>query len=336
MNAVTVLVPAHNEEATIGQTITSALKQADRVLVVADNCTDGTVTAARAAGAEVIETVGNTDKKAGALNHGMPFVDSEFVLVMDADTELGESFVEVALDRLTDPSIGAVGGTFFARSETNMLQRMQANEYARYMREIARRKGARANVLTGAGSMFRASVLTQVRVARSTGTLPGTGYYRQDALTEDNELSFCIQRLGYRIVSPKACAIWTDCPDNLRDLFAQRLRWRRGAMEDIKAHGLNAVTARYLGKMLWAFFVSLLFIAYLYLLSTVDNYGLSVFWATVLIIGVVDKVWTIRGRGLRNAAMAAAVLPEIAYDLFQQVVLFVAGWKFLTRAPQVW
>lgn len=68
---VTVLVPAHDEGARILATLAGLREQTlrpDRVLVVADNCSDDTATLARAAGAEVYETVGNRDKKAGALN----------------------------------------------------------------------------------------------------------------------------------------------------------------------------------------------------------------------------------------------------------------------------
>ncbi|GAB4078107.1 glycosyltransferase [Nostocoides australiense] len=65
------IIPAHNEEDGIEKTIGSLLRQEPApsvVLVMADNCTDETIprARARAAGAEVIETVGNTAKKAGA------------------------------------------------------------------------------------------------------------------------------------------------------------------------------------------------------------------------------------------------------------------------------
>ncbi len=68
---LTLLVPAHNEAERIGATLASLEAQTrrpDRVIVVADNCTDATEAIARAAGAEVRVTVGNRDKKAGALN----------------------------------------------------------------------------------------------------------------------------------------------------------------------------------------------------------------------------------------------------------------------------
>src|SRR5689334_7678606 len=56
--AVTVVIPAHNESISIANTISSIRSQltaADRVLVVADNCSDDTASVADQAGAEVIE-----------------------------------------------------------------------------------------------------------------------------------------------------------------------------------------------------------------------------------------------------------------------------------------
>lgn len=249
--SITALIPAHNEQGTIAASVKSIIDQVDVVLVVADNCTDDTVSLATAAGATVIETVGNTDKKAGALNQAMPHLVTDYALIMDADTAIGSEFITTALERLeAEPILGAVGGSFFAREENNIVQVMQGNEYARYVREICRRKGARANVLTGAGSIFRTSVLREVELCRESGRLPGSGVYNQTALTEDNEMSLAVLTLGYKITSPKKCAIYTDAPETVGDLFRQRVRWRRGAMEDLLSHGYNKVTRRYVHKML--------------------------------------------------------------------------------------
>src|SRR5262245_49130427 len=68
---VVALIPAHNEEDQIEQAIRSLHEQSstpDVLVVVADNCTDGTARVAEAAGAYVFESVGNRHKKAGALN----------------------------------------------------------------------------------------------------------------------------------------------------------------------------------------------------------------------------------------------------------------------------
>ena len=101
---VVVLVPAHDEEGCIAEALRSVWAQSrvpDRVMVAADNCSDGTAEVARLWGAEVFETVGNAHKKAGALNQALRLLlpqlgDDAAVLVMDADSFLDEGFVEHA------------------------------------------------------------------------------------------------------------------------------------------------------------------------------------------------------------------------------------------------
>ena len=99
---------ATNEELILGETLRSLREQTrppDRVLVIADNCTDTTVQVAREHGVDVVETVGNTEKKAGALNQQLqrllPGTDErDVILVMDADSTISPEFLEVALGRL--------------------------------------------------------------------------------------------------------------------------------------------------------------------------------------------------------------------------------------------
>ncbi len=90
------VLPAHNEASSITQTVWSLQAQTrppDRIIVVCDNCTDETADLALLAGAEVMTTIGNTHKKAGALNQVLaqllPYMpDTDQVLVMDADSSL--------------------------------------------------------------------------------------------------------------------------------------------------------------------------------------------------------------------------------------------------------
>jgi poly-beta-1,6-N-acetyl-D-glucosamine synthase len=60
---ITVLIPAHNEQAGIGHAIESVRRQTravDEIVVIADNCTDGTAEVAAGHGGTVARTVGNT------------------------------------------------------------------------------------------------------------------------------------------------------------------------------------------------------------------------------------------------------------------------------------
>ncbi len=192
---VVVLVPAHNEENCIAGTLRSLKEQTrrpDRVVVVADNCTDGTVRVARDRGAEVFTTVGNSHKKAGALNQVLGSLlptlgTDDAVLVMDADSELDSTWVESAEARL-DAGYSACGGVFTGRAGGGLVAMFQRNEYARYRRDVSRRSG-KTLVLTGTATLFKVGVLNGVVESRRSGQLPGDPHvYDLKVLTEDNEL----------------------------------------------------------------------------------------------------------------------------------------------------
>ncbi|MGA0980565.1 MAG: glycosyltransferase family 2 protein, partial [Candidatus Nanopelagicales bacterium] len=161
---ITVLVPAHNEEQALPITLGALAAQTrkpDRVIVVADNCTDRTPQIAREMGYEAFETVDNQHKKGGALNQVLTALlptagPRDVVLVMDADTSLGPEFIEAAAGRLeADPELAAVGGLFYGEDGGGILGQFQRNEYTRYSMQIRQRRG-RVFVLTGTATMFRA------------------------------------------------------------------------------------------------------------------------------------------------------------------------------------
>ena len=219
--------------------------------MVADNCTDATVALAEAAGAEVVETVDNSHKKAGALNQVLAGLlpglgDNDLVMVMDADTRLSEGFLSVAVRRFTDDrALMAVGGLFRGESGHGLIGQLQRNEYIRYEREVRRRRG-RVFVLTGTASLFRSRALRTVADSRGR-SIPGTHgrVYDTAALTEDNELTIAIKSLGGLMVSPRECTVVTELMPSSRTLWGQRLRWQRGALENLGAYGVTRQTFRY-------------------------------------------------------------------------------------------
>jgi exopolysaccharide biosynthesis WecB/TagA/CpsF family protein len=87
-----VLMPAHDEEAGIAASIATLIPQLrpqDRLVVVADNCSDGTAAVARAAGAEVVERHDSVRRGKGyALDFGVRALGAAppaVVIVVDAD-----------------------------------------------------------------------------------------------------------------------------------------------------------------------------------------------------------------------------------------------------------
>jgi cellulose synthase/poly-beta-1,6-N-acetylglucosamine synthase-like glycosyltransferase len=344
---VVVLVPAHNEEGCLAGTLRSLAGQSrrpDRIVVVADNCTDATVEIAKASGAEVFTTVGNTHKKAGALNQVLDGLvasldGNDAVLVMDADSELNPRWVERA-ETWLDKGYSACGGVFTGRSGGRMVGMLQRNEFARYMRDVRRRNG-KTLVLTGTATLFTVAVLRDVIDARRAGRLPGEAHvYDVKVLTEDNELTLALLHLGHRIIAPAECHLTTEVMESWRDLHRQRLRWKRGALENLFDYGLTRHTFKYwlrqllsaIGLLVTCGYLSTL-IAAVILTGAVHVHAL---WLGITGIFVVQQVVTVRARGWKMMALASVLIVEMPYDLFLQATHARALCNALFRSERGW
>jgi biofilm PGA synthesis N-glycosyltransferase PgaC len=334
---VTVLIPAHNEELLLPGTLESLFSQSrppERVIVVADNCTDATVQIAREHGVDVFEPVDNAQKKAGALNQALRHVLpgqglNDVVMVMDADTTLDDGFLEVAVRAFTnDRGLMAVGGLFHGGEGFGLIGQLQRNEYIRYARELRRRRG-RVFVLTGTASIFRPEALRLIADNRGV-TIPGVhgDVYDTAALTEDNELTIALKSLGGLLVSPAECTVVTEVMPTPRALWVQRLRWERGALDNIGAYGLHPSTARYwaqqlgLGYSVIAFTLFLLLVAIMALAA--DVWIWFPFWLGLGMVFLIERVVTVWNGGWRARLLALSFFPELALDLFLDII-YVKG-----------
>ena len=351
---VTVLIPAHNEEVSLPSTIASLRAQShspEQIIVVADNCTDSTVEIARNAGVEVYESVGNTNKKAGALNQVLKEIlpslsDNDVVMVMDADTALDDGFLDAAVHRFVeDRALMAVGGLFHGEEGHGILGQFQRNEYLRYGREIKRRRG-RVFVLTGTASLFRPVALRTIAEQRGE-SLPGTrgDVYDTAALTEDNELTIALKSLGALMISPTACTVVTELMPTWSTLWSQRLRWQRGALENIGAYGVTSQTMRYWVQQLGIGYGVIALSAYLLLIFlmvvSLDVWIWFPFWLGLGGVFMIERVATVWKGGWRARLLACTLFPELFFDMFLNVVYVkgiidislgrTANWKHVTH-----
>jgi len=340
-----VIIPAHNEADAIAGTLDALSRQTAvprRVIVVADNCTDETGWRAAAHGAHVIETKGNTHRKAGALNQALAALGDDappFVLVLDADTRIEPGFIEAALAELTaDDRLGAVSGLFVGEQPASMLQQLQANEYVRYGTQI--RATGRVSVVTGTASMFRTAALRDVAAARGT-SLPGIpgDVYDRAAITEDSELTLALKNCGWRMVAPDACVCTTELMPTWGDLHRQRVRWYKGMLDNLREYGISRVTLRYFAQQAMIL-VGILTIATLLLLTALSiaagAFAVHGLWLALGSVFVAERIVTVWPGGSRARLLAAAVLPEIAYDMALQAAFLHAVALSLLRRDTAW
>lgn len=330
---ITALIPAHDEAATLPTTLAALGRQTrppDRVIVVADNCTDNTAEIAIANKAEVFETVHNGDRKAGALNQALSHVlanltQADVVLVMDADTSLSRDYLHAAVAMFEKfPQLDAIGGLFYGEPGSGLIGQLQRNEYLRYQLQIRQRRG-RVFVLTGTASAFRAEALADVADARGS-LLPGRrgDVYDATALTEDNELTIALKSLGSPMVSPEQCKVETEVMPTWRALWRQRQRWQRGAIENLATYGLTTSTVRYWAQQVGiAYGVIALTTAYALLLITalaIESWVWFPFWLVITSIFVIERVTTVWSGGWRARLVAAPIILEIFYDFYLQII----------------
>jgi cellulose synthase/poly-beta-1,6-N-acetylglucosamine synthase-like glycosyltransferase len=336
---ITVLIPAHNEAGGIEQTLASLLDQdqrPDQIVVLADNCTDDTVAVVRRVAesspvpVRVHETAGNAHKKAGALNQYLALLlptirDDDYVLVMDADSELDSRWIARAVaESDSDGTIGAIGGVFYGRLGGGVLEQFQRNEYQRYARDIGRKK-ARAMVLTGTATMYPARVARHVQAVRGS-EVPGTKgqVYDTSALTEDNEFTLALKTLGYRCVSPQECRVTTELMPTWRDLWRQRMRWQRGAIENLRHYGFTRVTAPYFlqqtGLVAGIFAMILYLLSFIVFLSLRNALDFHPFWTAIGVLFIAERVVTVYRGGWKGVLLAFPLVIEMVYDIFQMAI----------------
>ena len=339
--SLVLVIPAHNEENGISQTLMSVASQTvrpDRVIVMCDNCTDGTAALAREAkGVEVWESVGNTGQKGGALNQAWDRLHdslgpSDYLATMDADTELDSHFFEYALDVYkTKENVGGVCATFQSEPQETPLGLAQEIEYARFCRAVGRKKGA-AKCLAGAAVVYSARVLKQIVGKR--------GFLYAPVLVEDYELSLAIRHEGYQVIAPKKCRATTEIMPSMRTLWHQRRRWYEGTIQELRRYGWTKYTHRDIGAQIFTLAtLSLRVLFIVTLLLTFFMVGtLSLpFWALLplVIFSAVRAVeaWRL---GWQYSVLAAFMFEELYLMLLEIIFVVSLSHAYLGRKEVAW
>jgi glycosyltransferase involved in cell wall biosynthesis len=224
---IAVVIPAHNEEGGVGATIAlarDALGGADRILVVADNCTDGTAAVARAAGAEVVE-------RSDAVNRGKGFALQAGVDRLRADPP--ETIV--FLDADCAPQAGAIDR--IARLASERARPVQALYLARPAEEAGTASAVSAFAwlvlnrvrMTGLQAMGGFSRLTGSGMAFPWGQIAGRKLASGE-IVEDLALTLSLVEDGAAPLLDTGAVIETGLARSAAGAATQRARWELGSM----------------------------------------------------------------------------------------------------------
>lgn len=226
--SIAVLVPAHNEELDISTTLRTLLEQThpqDRVVVIADNCTDNTAKVARSfKGVTVIERWNDRLRGKGyAMEFGLEFLASnppEVVLAVDSDCSVGPGTVE-NLAYMASREQRPVQATYLMESEGRARNVDALSAFALIVKNKVRPRGLKRLflpcILTGSGMAFPWSVIRQVSLASSK-------------TVDDMQLTLDLSVIGYPPIYCPTASV-TGRLMKGKAAKSQRSRWEHGHLE---------------------------------------------------------------------------------------------------------
>lgn len=230
---ITIMVPAHNEEVVIEDTIDYLMTKINygnyEVLVTDDGSTDETpAILARLQKKYPKLRVIRIDKnkgKAHAFDIGMAFAKGRLILSNDADTVPEPDALSNYVNYFIRPggrNISAVTANMDVKNRTSLLGKSQTVEFSSIVGIIKRTQAGVLGGLyaySGANTMYRKDALIDV------------GDFRQDRATEDISIAWDHQLNGWISVFAPTIIFFMEVPVSLPMLYRQRKRWAKGGTE---------------------------------------------------------------------------------------------------------
>jgi len=293
--AVSILIPCYNEGENVRETIGILQKQDYpnfEIIAINDGSKDSTLEilhelTTQYANLRVVNLAINQGKAMG-LRTAALLAKSEILVCIDGDALLSPDAVGWMVRHFVEnPNVGAVTGNPRIRNRSTLLGRIQVGEFSAIVGMIKRAQRSYGKVFTVSGviAAFRKSALHNV------------GYWSNDMITEDIDISWKLQLAGWTIRFEPNALCWVLMPETLNGLWKQRVRWSQGGSEVLlryfrdlfrwSSRGMWLLYAECLISVTWAFLIlcHLLFAPMEFLTSTANEslHDLSPSWTSMLL-----------------------------------------------------
>jgi cellulose synthase/poly-beta-1,6-N-acetylglucosamine synthase-like glycosyltransferase len=328
-----VIVPAHDEEAVIEQTV-QGLRGADYpagrlcVFVVADHCSDATATLARRAGACVLERSRGPRGKSAAVLEAIEAASDlgpfDALAVFDADNEVDRGFFRAVARRLSAAESVVQGRVDSKNPGTSWVAASSALGFHAIaaVSQTPRERLGLSCPLMGTGWAARFEIGREALGALTS-------------LTDDLELGAYLAGRSVRVAYEDRAVVFDEKPVALETALSQRHRWMQGrwsvAMEHVPKLLRHAMTTRGADRLraldvaVQLIGPSLLFTAVVLGAVATADLGLR---------GLAPRAFTATPRPAPWASLGAAalyyVLPAVLMTRFE---VRPAVWRFYAVQP---
>ena len=226
---VTVMVPAHNEETVITNTVENILQMNYEnfdVIVIDDRSTDNTASVIKNLEQKyekVTALIRSTDAfpgKSAVLNDAFKIAKGEAILVFDADATVEPDFLSKLIPYLEPKDVGAVQARKVIRNKNqNLLTRCQNNEYTMDTHfQVGRDSVKGAVELRGNGELIKRQALEDIN---------GWNNY---TIVDDLDMSTRLHIKGWDVRFCPDAIVYEEGIAYIRPLYRQRRRWLEGTI----------------------------------------------------------------------------------------------------------
>lgn len=240
---LTVIIPAYDEEASVGETVKSVLEQTTppaRIIVVDDGSTDRTGEVARNAGAEVMRPEKNTGSKAGAQNFALKSVDTRYTMAIDADTTLARDALEKLMEPLVDEKVAAACGFVLPRHVETIWERGRYIEYMLAFTFYKPTQDYYGKPMISSGCFS----------AYNTAKLKEMGGWSERTRAEDMDLTWSFYKAGYKVRFIPEAVCYPIEPHDFNFMGKQLKRWSHGFVQNVQLHWKTILPIPLLSSMI--------------------------------------------------------------------------------------
>ena len=224
-----IIIPCFNEQDQVRDTIKYALQTQYpnyEVIAVNDGSSDNTAIildelSAKHDRLRVIHLATNQGK-AFALRSGAMLSQYEYLICIDGDALLHPHATLWMMHHLTNfDRVGAVTGNPRILNRSSILGKLQVGEFSSIIGLIKRAQRTYGRIFTVSGVIagFRKTALEQV------------GFWSEEKITEDIDISWKIQMAGWNIHYVPRALCYIYMPETFTGLWKQRVRWAQGGVE---------------------------------------------------------------------------------------------------------
>ncbi|HWZ65242.1 MAG TPA: glycosyltransferase [Patescibacteria group bacterium] len=349
---VTVLVPAHNEEAVIIRCLESVCNSTYsklQIIVIDDASSDATRHLVHDYIVEhpkdniCLKCKRKNGGKASALNYALKSdASGDLVMTLDADSILATDAIDKAVAYFDDPRVVGLAANVRIIEELTILGFLQRLEHmVGYRSKKAHSLFNCEFIVGGVASTYRMSSIKEV------------GFYDEATMTEDIGLSMKVVAGGnrtHRLVYAADVVAMTEGVSNFKALIRQRFRWKYGNLQNIIKHrrllmnpGHQFTRMLTFYRMPMAIFGEVILLLepvvlcyVLYLTAKSHNLSLIIGSYTTITIYVWLTLWPDEYLNFRNRVRLSLYAP-VAYFIFyiMNVVQLVAIVRCLYKLPQL-